>query len=489
MKTNYILILISFLTCLRLVGQDTLEFIKVGDYGAEEGVQIVKISDSTYYILANTADEFNNSDYQLIEYSSKLGIIRAVNYGTLNSDRALDAAYSDSTLVVVGLTNGRSAVYEGFMHIISNDSFISEYYWGSHINSTWLQASQVLIKDTLIYVWFEDVFKNLSPSLHKFTLSGDPLGVINFPQLPGASIREFDYDSLSQNFFASGSIKNENNDRDAFLLSINNELENEWIYTVNKERDEIFEDFARLNDTTIVLVGYSNSFFEEDEDILVVKLNLNNLQPDSILIQGYDSTVNENRDDRAYSILINDDTIFITGVTATFGQGGMDGYITLLDENLIPIPRGSTFGSPGDDYSFSLWRDRDLLFGVGVTYFQTKGISDILIWERKKITKTTLYTSVSDFFLVSSGIVLGTENTQRLVNEDLTQKITIINGLLTVDENIKKEFERIQLYNISGVRISENINEGIQVTGLSTGIYNLVFYSELNVTTVKMFIP
>jgi hypothetical protein len=75
------------------------------------------------------------------------------------------------------------------------------------------------------------------------------------------------------------------------------------------------------------------------------------------------------------------------------------------------------------------------------------------------------------------------------VNEDLTQKITIINGLLTVDENIKKEFERIQLYNISGVRISENINEGIQVTGLSTGIYNLVFYSELNVTTVKMFIP
>lgn len=471
-------------------GQDTLSFLKVGDFGSEEGVEIVSFNDSTYYILANTADEFNNSDYQLIPYNPDIGVSSAVNYGTLNSDRALDLTCRDPKIFVVGMTNGNTASYEGFVHGIEGDSLSFQYYWGTGVANTWWQASQIEVIDTIIYVLFEDVNQKEVPQLHKLSLSGQPIEAIELEGLVGANFSELHFDEHTQTLRACGKRLNQAANQDAFFYAFDLQLEEQWSYVFEEDGDEVFTDFARLNDTSVIIVGYTNSLFEEDDDILVIRLNELSLSPDSILVQGYDSGNVVNRDDRAYGVFIDNDTIFITGETQTYGQGGVDGYITLLNPDLIPIPRGSTFGTPGDDYSFTLHKDGNALFGVGTTYERTKGLSDVLLWRRDAFDNTTLFTSVEDFFLVSTGLVL---NSEELVGDASNEEGLFANieqGGFRLKSSIWDRTNEVQVYNSIGQRVTDLNSFKEEVYGLPSGVYFLLYKGDFSeVSTTKFFIP
>ncbi|MEZ4720742.1 MAG: hypothetical protein R2813_02575 [Flavobacteriales bacterium] len=65
------------------------------------------------------------------------------------------------------------------------------------------------------------------------------------------------------------------------------------------------------------------------------------------LIQGYNVGI-DNRNDRPLDIIEENDTVYITGYTETYGHGGKEAFMTVLSADLKILHGSTTFGTTSD---------------------------------------------------------------------------------------------------------------------------------------------
>jgi hypothetical protein len=96
MKTNYILILISFLTCLRLVGQDTTYYYTFGTIGTDDVIEIVE-SPTNYFLFGSTGGLTDgNPDVYIIKLDKRFENPVFKSYGTTDIERLIALDYSNN---------------------------------------------------------------------------------------------------------------------------------------------------------------------------------------------------------------------------------------------------------------------------------------------------------------------------------------------------------------------------------------------------------
>ncbi|NQV52002.1 MAG: hypothetical protein HQ500_02405 [Flavobacteriales bacterium] len=425
------------------LGQDTTHYVRIGNLSKEAAVGMVPEGDSTFIILLNSGseDESLSSNFHLLRISEGGNVLEAHSYGTNAVDRAIDFFVTQETIIVCGLTNGHNnALYEAFIYFIDrNDHSISkEYYF--NIDEQWTMASALTVDGDSVIVIIETIGEEKEVELIHFDLQGTFISKSLNPLLQGFKAYAITPRVVgSKGFLVVASRIGDS--LDAHVLYLDKNFDVEWDASFSLSGDEEFFEAVEVSDSSIIAVGYSNSFFGTDEDILIVQFDSLGMPLDTLL-QGYDVTVN-NKDDRATSITTRNDSLFLTGYTSTYGEGGVECFTTVLSPSLGLTNFSTTFGTQDNEWSEKIQLHKSGAVGIGQTQHQAQGSQDLLFWYREHFTNNMVETVITSEYYFPESTQVGIEavnaQTELRNSADLSElsrvKIFDLNGkvILEVD--------------------------------------------------------
>lgn len=128
-----------------------------------------------------------------------------------------------------------------------------------------------------------------------------------------------------------------------------------WTKQIGGSGNDVPYSVCELNDGNFLISGYTNSFGNGGNDVYLVKLSPDG---DTLATRTYGST----GDDFSFSICkTNDNGFLIAGQSDSFGGGGFDAYVIKIDSNLDTVWT-STYGGTGNDYFNKVMHSEDNKF-------------------------------------------------------------------------------------------------------------------------------
>lgn len=476
-----IFILILALVGLRGAGQDTIHYVKIGTEYNEVGVQIERLSDSTFLVLANSGNDLNqnNSSIELLQVALDGSVLNALSLGTIKSDRANQFMVSGQSVVISGISNGYSEIYEGSIWFLNLDgSRFQEHH--ESINGLWSEYSVMLNRDDTVFAVLEAMNSSeTNPKIKKFNLNGDFLNDVALNQMNGYHFQQL-ISSFDGGFLGVGSILTDSSD--AFIIKFDSKFEIEWEKVLSTSGNDVFVGVAQLSDSNIVVAGNSDGIFYDDIDIMVFKLTDNGDFLDT-LYQGFDSSV-VNRDDLVHSLDVLNDTVYLTGMTKTYGNGGAEVFMSRLDSDLNPVLGSSTFGTTADEESYDILPLNSGVVGVGYTKFNTLGGNDILFWNRNSFTNDTTVIIINTQQYTIDTVITNIKRVEHNLEIEIIQNNNRIT--CSIPEGLKAD---LQVFDVQG-RLIKQINKAsyIDFSIATTGLYIIRMKVASNIVTRKVVI-
>ncbi|MCO4805355.1 MAG: T9SS type A sorting domain-containing protein [Flavobacteriales bacterium] len=479
-----ILTILFVMTSLVGIGQDTIFFNKIGTKYSERGIRMEPIANGEFLILVN-------SGYSASEASSNVDLVRidwdgnvkhSTSIGSEASESALDFAIaSDSTIIISGISNGLQTGYNGFLYFVRNDSLIKEINVSGE--AAWNAYDDLTVSDDTVFVVHDFIDDPSStPVIEKYSIQGDFFERLVLTDLPGYKFESISREKYGSGFLATGSVLGDS--LDGFIIRFNRNFSVEWEYVLGLSGDETYVDLVETNDSSIIAIGNSSSFNGPDFDILVQKFTSLGVSMDTI-IQGYGMNVN-NGDDLPTDIAIDEDTVYITGHTNTFGLGKSDGFITLMTINLGPKQFSTTFGTKSTDESFQIIKTTKGLCGIGSTDNKTNGLDDIVYWRREVFSNDTTVIADTAYAYDHNPLLLTVESSNAPVSDELRVYYSTDFGLHVNNGEAEVEYE---LFDVSGQSVYSNRgNSRGRIGSLPTGVYIIRIASGQFTTSQKVFI-
>lgn len=457
-------------------GQDTVKYITFGSVWDEKPIELAYATDSTFYVLINSGDNQSNlnSNMQFFEISIKGEISSAFSIGSRYSEKGLSMAIADSTIVVSALSNFNIGSYTP---IVFGFDLSGEKLFEIHpiYDAANFQFSNLLVKGDSCFGFIESLFIEQNLTIARLnTLDGSGFNIEEINNTKGYHINNFIKNRNGDGFTAVG--YKDSVQIDAIVLSFDSNMNLEWIREFSMSLDESYASVDQLSDSSLVIAGYTSSYFDADEDILLHKYKRNG---DFILeeIQGYSSS-GVNKNDRALDIKVTGaDTILLTGFTQTFGAGGHDVFMSRLNSQFEALQGSTTFGTVEDELGVKILPYKNGLVGLGYSSFNSKGMDDVLFWNRMSFDYNTVIVedSVTEFevsktILEASHIDRSQSNWNLISNQNSIQIVC----------NSDQDFFRLNLFDISGRLVYSNENQecystiymeqpGIYIASLETG--------------------
>jgi len=365
---------------------DTIHYVNIGGLSAEEAIQMEALTDSTLLVLVNSGEDggTNDAGIHLLELDADGNVLYAMSVGTYATDQATSMAIQGNLVVIAGRSNGNAGSYEGCLYFVdwSQKTLIKEVY--RSLEGNWsVYTSLVAWGDSVVAVLETSLGLGM-PRFEIFDLSGSLTGSQQLDSLEGHRIHKLTTLRHDQMRFVLIGESEENGDIDAVIAALDPTLNLGWYASIALPGQEAFFDVGQLSDSSLVVVGYSSSYNEEDEDILFAKYSKDGLPIDTTR-RGYDVTV-DNKDDQGLALAIGDSLIYFSGYMNTFGAGGKDAFLSYVDFDLNFIAPSTTQGTSKEEYTSSMLCFDDAVLGVGLTTFQAGGKSDALFWRRDSIT-------------------------------------------------------------------------------------------------------
>ena len=131
--------------------------------------------------------------------------------------------------------------------------------------------------------------------------------------------------------------------KDGYISKINGSAKEIWDKAVGGSGDDVFQNGIQLNNGDFILVGWSTSFGNGSDDLLVTKIdNFGNIS--------WTKTYGGSNDDSGFSALeTSDGNIIIAGHTKSFGAGSLDVFVIKLDLDGNEI-WSNAYGTSGNDW-------------------------------------------------------------------------------------------------------------------------------------------
>ncbi|MDC1222073.1 T9SS type A sorting domain-containing protein [Salibacteraceae bacterium] len=454
-----------------LFGQDTIRFHKLGSQSKERGVEILQDSDTTYLLLVNSGNvEFeSNSLVHILRIDDSDSILMSTSISTSGTEKALDLeAINDGRWAACGISNALTTKYSGFLYIEDEEGGLIEVY--KNIQDEWSEFSNIVVVGDSILAVLEPVSnKGVAPEIRYFNTDGTQLNALVLSGFEGHKFEDFKRSMWGDGYLACG--YNQDDSSNGFIVRFDSDFQIEWKYLLALSGEDVYTGIDETSDSSVIVIGYSDGFFESDIDILVQKFTSTGVPVDTI-VQGYDINAN-NQDDFPYGLTIHNDTVYLTGVTSTYGFGGTEAFITVLSEDLGLLPFSSTFGTDRDDFSYSLVRNDRLIKGVGYTTKQTNGLDDVVVWTRKELTPGAIVVSQEISGYTINDTLVGIKDEHPLANM-VGANWYSENGILYLSFD-KDGFRKIEIFDLTGKLVDLKLPYQSEVifSGLNPGLYIL----------------
>jgi hypothetical protein len=139
---------------------------------------------------------------------------------------------------------------------------------------------------------------------------------------------------------------------DVYLVKLDTNGNLQWTKTIGGPEIEECNSLIQTSDGGYVIAGYTASFGAGKADVYLVKLDANgNLQ--------WTKTIGGKEEDVGFSLIQTSDSGYaIAGTTTSFGAGGKDVYVVKLDAH-GNLQWTKTIGGPNDDWGSSLIQTSD----------------------------------------------------------------------------------------------------------------------------------
>ncbi|HIP36035.1 MAG TPA: T9SS type A sorting domain-containing protein [Crocinitomix sp.] len=168
-----------------------------------------------------------------------------------------------------------------------------------------------------------------------------------------------------------------NGNADAFLLKVDSLGNFKWSYNYGGAGADWGEAVVVTLDSVYALGGYTNSFGNGGFDFYLVKADING-------VPIWEKTYGGSDWDRAHDLIQMPDSGYVlVGETYSYGNGNMDIYIVRTDKNGDTLWT-RTYGGSADDYANAVLLDGDSLVISGGTTSFGNGMNDGLILKYHK---------------------------------------------------------------------------------------------------------
>lgn len=385
MKKGLFIFVLILLNVAAGLAQDTVDYVLIGSKNSEQGVKLIFKTDSTFYALINSGDDdFEaNSNIEIWELSEFGEVLKAISIGSAGSDEGINFQVNDSLIMIVGVSNGNAEYYQGAIFLVTEDGKLKKELYND-LNGEWSKYSciETIGSDRLLAILeaTDDNFK--SPEFQILNWDAKIIKKYSTSELQGFHFNEIKPSNWGSGFIGCGYINSET--KDGFVLRVNKDFEVEWISKMELPGVDVYVSLDEFSDSSIATAAYSDGFFLSDKDIIIEKFDYLGKRLDT-LIQGYDQSAN-NKDDIPTNLFIQNDTIYLTGYTETYGNGEKEAFMTRLTNNLGLVFGSTTFGTTKSEVSNSILKYHDGLIGLGYSEFKTHGLDDVLFWKRSKIS-------------------------------------------------------------------------------------------------------
>jgi len=482
------LVLLFFIFVYTLANsQDTVFYSKIGGPSSEYASDFIVATDSTFYVLVNSGSDSNrlNSNIHVLEVNAYGKVKMTFEVGSFASEKGNKILRQDSVIIVAGRSNGMVNTYSGVIYgfTVSGIKLYEKYF---SIADEWSEITQIVISnDTLLAIHevIDSEVENLR-FVKMNALTGQEYSNDELPETFGYHLQGLNLNKYGSGFLACGYLFGDS--LDAFLMNLDGSFTTRWTLIHSLGGNDVYTALDQFEDSTIIVVGYSESYFHPDEDILIHRISAAGLiQAEAI--QGYDINVN-NKNDRAYAVEVQSwDSVYITGYTDTYGEGMREVFISLIDSVLNNQSGSSTFGTRSNESSIRIKKFGVGLVGIGYSEYETNGLSDALFWYRPKIKPTGLTELFSNNSYSIDKSILHLQDAQMSENNQLYfsqehQQFILADSKLSQNSSVV-------IYNALGeVVFSNYVYQLGSLSHLKPGVYIAVFTFEVSKTTKKFLI-
>lgn len=382
---------------------------------------IEQTADSGYIILGSTSSfGAGNSDVYLIKTDSLGNLKWSKTYGDLGVDygKAIKQT-TDDGYIIAGFTNSfDSSSYDIYLIKINSlgDTLWTRTYGGDDWDQAYsveqtLDGGYIITGSTYSYgLGDADVYliktNSFGDTLWTKTIGGlnEDVGKYIHLNSDGSYII-----TGFSNSFGSG-------DYDAYLIKLNQSGATLWTKSIGSNLNEKSYSLAQTAGGGYILVGTSDN--TTNNDTYIIGTNNNG---DTLWTQTYYGLYNE----EIFSIIkTHDNNYVLGGYTNSYGAGvgsTHDFYLFKIDSLGIFLG-GSTFGSPDEDYAYSVQQTNDKGFIIGgITNGLGSGLSDIYFVKTDSLMNTgTFIQGFSENYLKNEFIKISPNpfNTSALLSID-----------------------------------------------------------------------
>ncbi len=349
--------------------------VVIGSTLKDVGSQIINLPDKGFLVTAFT-NSMGAGDYDLfmVRLDSVLRIGWKKTYGTSLFDIAYGTILDNQELIVTGITTSNAAGLEDASYIkMDLDGNIiwsknyggsqTEYYGGLYMKNMIKTQDNQYIHVGLTTSFGSGLYDGL---ITKFTSSGNVI----WSKAIGRSYYDYLYSAIELTngdlllvgniwIFGSGNVD------DVLLIRTKSNGDIIWskrFYLLNRE---VGFKIIQTSDNGFAIAGLTNSYGSGDRDMLLIKLDANG----NFL---WSKSYGGNKRDEARDIIQTDDNGFLLlGYTLSFGQGGEDVLVLKTDAN-GDLQWAKTIGGSGSDLGVSVVKNHKgeyVILGNTTSYY------------------------------------------------------------------------------------------------------------------------
>jgi len=300
----------------------------IGGAGNDEALYCKPTNDGGYINVGwTTSFGAGNWDLYLVKTDSLGQILWTKTYGGTGDEADCSVEQtSDKGYIIASRTNsfgvGNSDIY-----IVKTDSMGNLMWSKTYGGSVWEEGHSIVIaNDGYVHVGFTDSYGAGNDDIYmmKIDFAGNMLWASTFGGIGNDHGHKVKIDS-SGSFLIAGTTNSFNNlSYDFYLIKVSNQGDILWSKTYGASQDDIGWDVQAFSDS-YYMTGYTNSAGQGLNDFLLLKTDLNG----NIL---WSKTYGGAGDELAYAIeKTKDNHLLLTGETSSFGNGDEDIFIIKTD--------------------------------------------------------------------------------------------------------------------------------------------------------------
>ncbi len=507
-----------FLFSLILVGGNCLgqimfqKVIRGGNYSRVFAVQ--QTMDSGYILTGYiTRPDSNGTDVLLIKTNEEGNTLWTKTFGGTSTEAGYSVVQTTDSGYIIAASSG-SFGQNGDMYVIKTnaigDTLWTKAYGGTNADGGYFMrqtndGGYIISGGTRSFgAGGEDIY----------LLKTDAVGAIQWTKTYGG-INDEQGDYITQTsdsgYIICGYTKSFGaGDADVYLIKTKANGDTLWTKTYGGANDEYGNAVQQTSDGGYIITGFTGSFGAGNDDVYLIKTNLNG---DTLWTKTYGGTDNDYGNDVRQA---SDGGYIISGITASFGAGASDVYLIKTDTN-GNVLWTKTYGGTGNDYAYSVGQTMDegyVMAGATNSFLTANDNSDVYLIKTdangnndcyqgnaNTIVSYTATHVASTHTVISSGgsvsmtttVVGSADNDSTLCLSVGIKELSINNTIsiypnpvtdqLIIDGNWKtNKTMKLTIYNISGKTIHTEVisskQESINCSPYPAGVYFIIVADE-----------